>query len=423
MFKNFIQKRLQKLTVKYLKKHTPKLVVVTGSVGKTGTKLAIATVLAEKYRVRVHEGNHNTHMSVPLAILGVDYPEDVHSISAWLAVFSAINLRIKGEKDVDVIVQELGTDFPGDISLFGTYLHPDIAVVTAVSPEHMEFFHDIEAVAKEELSVAAYSNLTIINRDDIDVSFSHLTETHSIDTYGLSEAAEYRIDLDDASPLEGKMGRFIGPEWDAVSVNLQLVGVHNIKAAVAAGVVGIRLGLSSQQVAVGLSKVTPVAGRMQLLRGMNGSTLIDDTYNSSPLAAIAAIETLYAIDAPQRIAILGSMNELGAFSEEAHKQVALHCDPNKLAWVVTIGKEAATYLAPVALAKGCQVKSFDSPYQAGGFVHGVIEPGAVILAKGSQNGVFAEEALKVLLHSTEDEELLVRQSPAWLQTKSDQFSL
>lgn len=423
MYKKLIQKYLERLTVKYLKKHAPQLVVVTGSVGKTSTKMAIATVLAEKYRVRTHEGNHNMHLSAPLAVLGVDYPEDVHSVSAWLAVFSAARLRINEEKDVDVIIQELGTDNPGDIPHFGTYLHPDIAVVTAVSPEHMEFFHDLEAVAAEELSVAAYSKLTIINRDDIDVMFSPLTDTHTIDTYGLSEAAEYRIDLDDTSPLDGKMGRFIGPEWGAVSVNLQLIGKHNIKAAVAAGVVGIRLGLTSEQVAIGISKITPVSGRMRLLQGMNGSTLIDDTYNSSPLAAFAALDTLYAVDAPQRIAILGSMNELGEHSIEAHKQVGLHCDPNKLAWVVTIGKEAGEYLAPIALTRGCQVKSFDSPYQAGGFVHSVIEPGSVVLAKGSQNGVFAEEALKGLLHNTNDEDFLVRQSPEWLKKKSDQFSL
>ena len=422
MFKKLIQKRLERLTAKYFKVHAPKLVVVTGSVGKTSTKMAIATVLAEKYRVRTHDGNHNMHLSAPLAILGIDYPENVHSVASWLAVFRAIKLRIKSENDVDVIIQELGTDSPGDIPHFGTYLHPDIAVVTAVSPEHMEFFHDLESVAKEELSVAAFSKLTIINRDDIDVMFSPLTDTHTIDTYGLSDVAEYRIDLDDASPLEGKMGRFVGPEWGAVSVNLQLVGAHNIKAAVAAGVVGIRLGLSSEQIAVGISKITPVSGRMKLLQGMNGSTLIDDTYNSSPLAAFAALDTLYAVESPQRIAILGSMNELGDYSIEAHEQVGLHCDPSKLAWVVTIGKESATYLAPVALAKGCQVKSFDSPYLAGGFVHSVIEPGAVVLAKGSQNGVYAEEALKVLLHSTEDEKFLVRQSPAWLQVKSDQFS-
>lgn len=422
MFRKLIQKRLESLTKKYLHKHQPKLVVITGSVGKTSTKMAIATVLAEKYRVRVQDGNHNTHMSVPLAIMGIDYPADVHSITSWLAVLSAINIRMKLAKDVDVIVQELGTDAPGDIPHFGTYLKPDIAVVTAVSAEHMEFFKTVEAVAKEELSVAAFSGLTIINKDDVDLEYAPLANTHMIDTYGLSENAEYRIELDDASPLDGKMGRFYSPEWDAFSVNTQLIGTHNIKGAVAAGVVAAKLGLTSQQIAVGISKVKPVAGRMQILRGMNESTIIDDTYNSSPLAAKAALESLYAVESPKRIAILGSMNELGDSSKAAHEELATYCDPSKLAWVITIGDEAKKYLAPKAIEKGCQVKSFDDPYQAGGFAHSVLIKNAVVLVKGSQNGVFAEEAVKVLLHSTEDEAKLVRQSPSWLDIKKQQFS-
>jgi len=160
---------------------------------------------------------------------------------------------------------------------------------------------------------------------------------------------------------------------------------------------------------------------MQLLRGQQQSTIIDDTYNASPLAVTAALQTLMSIEAPQRIAILGSMNELGKTSAQAHEMIGLLCDPNKIEWVVTIGDEAERHLGPGATKNGCQVKSFKSPYEAGGFVHKVLKDGAVILAKGSQNGVFAEEAVKVLLHSTEDEEKLVRQSEHWLKKKDAMF--
>lgn len=422
MFKKLVQKRLEQLVKKYLNKHQPKLVVVTGSVGKTSTKMAIATVLGETYRVRVHDGNHNTHMSVPCAILGVEYPDNVHSITSWLAVFSAANIRIKQEKDVDVIVQELGTDMPGDVAHFGTYLKPDIAVVTSVSAEHMEFFKTIEAVAQEELTVAKFSGLTIINRDDVDAKYANFAETQTIDTYGMSDKAEYRIDLDPSSPLDGKMGQFYVPDGEPFSINTQLVGAHNVKSVVAAGVVGLKLGMTTQQVAIGIAKVAPVSGRMQILRGLNESIIIDDTYNSSPLAVKAALDTLYAIDAPKRIAILGSMNELGEQSKPLHESVADLCDPAKLDWLVTVGKEANEYLAPRAHQRGVQVKSFESPYQAGGFVHSQLTPNTVVLAKGSQNGVFCEESVKVILHSTEDEKKLVRQSEAWLEKKRSQFS-
>lgn len=421
MFKKIIRRLLEHKVRKYLKKHKPILVLVTGSVGKTSTKHALATVLSEKYRVRAHAGNHNTHFSVPTSLMGVEYPSDPHSISEWRAVLSAMSLRIRSEKDVDVIVQELGTDTPGDLAQFGRYLYADVAVVTAVSEEHMEFFGTLDAVAREELSVVKFAKLTVVNRDDINEEFAKYADTHLIDTYGLSDKAEYRLITEPASPLDGRIGRLVTPEWGELTVTMQLVGDHSLKSVVAAACVGAKLGLTSTQIANGVSKIKPVAGRMQVLRGQNKSTIIDDTYNSSPLAVEAALKTLTDIDATQRIAILGSMNELGQMSAQAHEGIGLLCDPAKLEWVVTIGEEAAKYLAPAAQKRGCQVKSFNSPYEAGGFVHSVLKPNAVILAKGSQNGVFAEEAVKVLLHTTDDEEKLVRQSPDWLKKKDDQF--
>lgn len=421
MLKRYIQKKLEKLAKKYLKKHQPKLVVVVGSVGKTSTKMAIAAVLSEQFRVRVHDGNHNTHMSVPLSILGVEYPEDIRSIGAWRQVFKAAKLRIKQPKDVDIIVQELGTDRPGDIAHFGKYLSPDVAVVTAVSPEHMEFFETIDAVAKEELAVASFSQLTVINRDDIASQFADHAQTSNLNTYGLSQQAEYRFEISQNSQA-GLRGNFISPENGVVAVDLKLASEQGAKAATAAGLVAIKLGVSKDKIKSGLEKIRPAKGRMNILRGVQGSTLIDDTYNSSPLAVEAALKTLYAMQASQKIAILGSMNELGETSIQAHEQVGKLCDSSQLAWVITIGDDAEEYLAPAAKANGCPVKSFKTPLEAGAFVHKMLERGAVVLAKGSQNGVFAEEALKILLRSSEDERELVRQTPEWLEIKRKQFA-
>lgn len=419
--KKIIRTLLERQVRKYLKKHKPLLVLIAGSVGKTSTKQAIATVLNEKYRVRAHDGNHNTHFSVPTAIMGVEYPANPRSISQWRTVLQAMKLRIQEEKDVDVIIQELGTDTPGDIAQFGKYLTADISVVTAVSEEHMEYFETLDAVAREELSIAKFSKLTIVNRDDVDETYAKYADTHAIDTYGMGEKAEYRLIVEPNSPLDGRIGRLVTPEWGELTITVQLVGDHSLKAAVAAACVGAKLGLTSQHIANGISKIKPVPGRMQALRGLQNSTIIDDTYNASPLAVEAALQTLMQIDAPQRIAILGSMNELGQSSAQAHEMVGLLCDPAKIEWVITIGEEAAKYLAPAAVKKGCQVKTCISPYEAGAFAHKVLKRDAVVLAKGSQNGVFAEEAVKILLHDTEDEARLVRQSESWLKKKDDQF--
>lgn len=419
--KNKILAIIEWLARQYIKQHEIRLIVVVGSVGKTSTKTAIAEVLKQRYKVRAHTGNHNTHFSVPLAIVGVAYPENVHSPFAWAKVIITMTVKIFGKRDVQIVVQELGTDRPGDLSQFSRYLRPDITVVTAVSPEHMETFKTIEAVAQEELSVAKYSKLTIVNRDDVSEDFAKYAETTSIDTYGTSGVAEYKYVIDDTVPGEGFNGTLVTPEYGEQKVVLRLVGEHSIRAAVAAAAVAAKLGLTAAEVLKGLQGLRPVPGRMQMLRGVEGSTILDDTYNASPLAVAAALQTLYNFTAPQRIAILGSMNELGETSVQAHEQAGKLCDPGLLAWVVTIGEEAEKYLAPAAKARGCQVQSFKSPYDAGAFVRKVLEPGAVILAKGSQDGVFAEEALKVLLHSTSEEEFLVRQSKAWMEKKQSQF--
>jgi len=423
MFKNLIQKKLEKYVVKFFKKHPEvKLVVVAGSVGKTSTKQAIATVLAQKYRVGLHQGNHNTHMSAPLAILGIQYPDDVRSIGAWLSVFRAARKRIKWPSGVDVIVAELGTDQPGDIAHFGTYLKPDIGVITAVTEEHMVAFSTLETVAQEELEVANFSKLAIINRDDIDERFAEFLKNPSIDTYGTTGAAEYRFEIDDFTVENGYKGEVITPEFDQpFAATIKVLGEHSLRPPMGAVAVAVKLGLSPQEIAVGLATIRPVAGRMNILHGIDNFMVIDDTYNASPLAVESALQALYSLQVPQRVAVLGSMNELGAGSASEHEKIGNLCDPSLLAWVITVGDEAEKYLAPAAKLRGCQVKSFKSAIDAGAFARSVLEDGAAVLVKGSQDSVFTEEAVKLLV-VVDDYNQLVRQSPQWMKMKEKFFS-
>lgn len=424
MFKSFIQKQLENSVRQYFKKHPEvKLVAVAGSVGKTSTKTAIATVLSKKYRVRMLDGNHNTHLSAPVAILGIDYPDDVHSVFQWLRVLIAARKRVSEPADVDVIVQELGADRIGDIAHFGTYLRPDIGVVTAVSPEHMEYFGTIETVAQEELALANFSELAIINRDDIDGRFADFLTNQNVDTYGTTAAAEFRIEIKDFDVAHGYEGWLVLSGYaETYPADIRVIGEHSLRPVCGAVAVAVKLGMSPQEIVSGVEDITPVPGRMNLLRGINKSTIIDDTYNSSPAATAAALQTLYSMQAPQRIALLGSMNELGESSAQEHETLGSLCDPALLAWVITVGDEAEKYLAPAAKAKGCQVKSFSSPIDAGAFVRGVLDEEAVVLAKGSEGKIYLEEAVKMLLHSTSDDHKLVRQSPKWIQEKNHFFS-
>jgi UDP-N-acetylmuramoyl-tripeptide--D-alanyl-D-alanine ligase len=422
VFKSLITLILESQARRLLKKRKPKIVAVTGSVGKTSTKLAIASVLSQRYKVLAQYGSYNTPIGLPMAIFNMAMPQELRSLSAWFKIFMEREKRLRQAYPYDVLVLELGADKLGDIAYFKKYVTPDIAVVTAVAPEHMATFGNLDNVAAEELSVTHFAKMSLINRDNIDGVFAKLVaDGTALSTYGTSGIAEYRYRIDDYTPGGGYQGVFVSPEYGEIPAKLSLVGEHSIRAAVAAGAAGAKMGLTSSQIKAGLEAIRPVHGRMNALRGLKSSTLIDDTYNSSPLAAVAALQTLYLFPAKQRIAILGSMNELGTYSPEAHKIVGEACDSGLLDWVITIGAEAQTYLAPAAKAKGCQVRSFTSPYDAGAFAHQVLQRGAVVLAKGSQNGVFAEEALKELLHSTQEESLLVRQGADWLAIKEQQF--
>lgn len=420
MFKIFIQKRLEQYVKRYFKKHSEvKLVVVTGSVGKTSTKRALGTVLSKQLRVRMDDNNHNTEMSAPLGILGIEYPKNVRSLFAWLTVFKAAKLRINSPTDVDVIVQELGTDHPGDIAAFGQYLRPDYAVVTAVTAEHMEFFKTMDAVAKEELSVSNFSKYTFINSDDVSGKYADFETTPNFTTYGVSEMAEYRMEIESFDVEQGYQCVASGPVFgQSFAVDVRVLGEHSLRPVVAAIGIAGALGMQPEQIAAGVGEIKPVPGRMNLLKGIDGTWIIDDSYNSSPAAAISALRTLYDVfaQAPQRIALLGDMRELGETSQREHEILGANCKGDRLGWVVTVGPETEKYLAPAARQQGCQVRSFNNSIEAAEFIRSVTEHGAAILVKGSQNTIYLEEAVKNLCLMTEDVKL-VRQSAEWMEQK------
>ena len=423
MFKRFVLKKLQKYVRLYFTKHPEvKLIAVVGSVGKTSTKRALAHLLSQRYRVRMQEGNHNSEVSVPMAILGIDMPPKLHSIREWMLVFKAARLRIKQPTDVDVIIQELGTDHPGDIAAFGTYLVPDITLITAITPEHMEFFGTIEAVAQEEMGVTNYSRFVLINRDDVEGRFADFEANPNFSTYGTTGAAEYRFEQQDFTIESGYLGNIIAPNTAPFGATVKVAGEHSLRPVMGAVAASLLFGVAPKEVAAGLATITPVPGRMNILHGIDNTIIIDDTYNSSPAAAAAAIQTLYSLDdVPQRILVLGDMRELGAASQPEHEKLGAMCDPNLLSWVVLVGPDCEKYLAPIARQRGCQVHIAPDAIRAGEFVRSVTEEGAAILVKGSQNTIYLEECVKILCNMTEDVQL-VRQSAAWMEIKDKQFS-
>lgn len=417
------RKRLQRYVRKYFKKYPSiKLITVTGSIGKTQAKLAIATVLSQRYRVRLFHGNRGTNFSTPLAVLGIDYPGDIKGFRAWHRVFRAARARIRQPQDVDVIVQELNATAPGSLMAYASYMTPDVAVITAVSESNIEVFQTLDRVAQEQLSIGSISRLLMINRDDIDSRFAAYLTNPNMNTYGLEGAAEYRFEESDYSLHKGYSGIVIIPEWQkAVPVVADVHDEFTLRQLVVACAIGVKMGMQPQEIAQGVASFSPLKGHMNLLTGVKASALLDDTANTSPLGARTALRSLYQSAAPQRIAVLGSMRRLGAFTQTAHQEIGILCDPAQLAWVVTVGDEANRWTAPAARGRGCQVKECANALDAGAFVHSVIEHGSVVLFSGHEEDVL-EEGIKIVLSKTADEVQLVRQSSEELQEKMTQFS-
>jgi UDP-N-acetylmuramoyl-tripeptide--D-alanyl-D-alanine ligase len=409
--------RLLEAQVRRLRaRHEFSVVGVVGSIGKTSTKIAVARVLQSSRRVMWQEGNYNDRVTVPLIFFGHAQP-NIFNVFAWVRILIKNERMIAGKYPYQIVVAELGTDGPGQIMQFA-YLKPELVIVTAVTPEHMEYFGTLDAVAREELSALHFAKQSLVNIDDTPAEY--LVDRNYIG-YGFSKDAAYRVIERQSKDMHGQKVTFMLGAAGRLSFDLPLLGEQGAKIALAAGAAAHMLGLEDEDIKRGLSTITAFAGRMQILNGIQNSTIIDDTYNSSPAAAKAALDVLQSGEAVQRIAILGSMNELGDYSPEAHREVGEHCDPTKLDLVIALGPDAKKYLAPVAKARGCEVKSFLDPYKAGRFIKDQLKDGAVILAKGSQNRVFAEEAIKTLLADPADVAKLVRQSAYWMSVKRKQF--
>ncbi len=407
-----------------IKQQQIKVVAVAGSVGKTTTKLAIAKVLEAKYpgKVLAHSGNFNMEISVPLSVFDLPLPRSLMNPLAWVMRWWQIEGIINREKyPYKYVVVELGIDRVGQMGFYASQLKPDVGVLTAIAPEHMEYFGNIETVGREEFGIIPASKVALLNGEDTEIA-KLLQDYHEpIQTYGVKNGVFHFKDIQRSHDL--KLSGELSLAEGKIRVKTQIISATGLAALAAAAGVGEELGLDFAEIKQGIELFAPVSGRMQLLLGKNDSLILDDSYNSSPNATKAAIETLLELQTSGRkIAILGSMNELGETSAKAHR--ALGKQAAKVDLLVTIGKEAGKHLVAGAAENGEKadhIHSFDSPFAAGRFVVGILQPGDVVMVKGSQNRVFSEEAVALLLAKSADRSKLVRQGTEWMKIKREQF--
>jgi UDP-N-acetylmuramoyl-tripeptide--D-alanyl-D-alanine ligase len=258
------------------KKHAFKVVGVVGSIGKTSTKFAIASVLKQKLRVRFQEGNYNDLVTVPLVFFNAPLPSLLNPF-AWFVVFIKNERQIHKTYPYDVVVVEVGTDYPGNIIKFNKYLECDLTVVTALTPEHMEFFEDLDEVANEELSAGVFSKELVVN---LDLCPAHYLDVPAPITGFSTQSADYTINK---KRFTQGMAQFSilkkGSAW--LSPKMEAVAKSEIYSATAASVVADKLGLKKDDIEKGIANIKPVSGRMQRLNGIKESIILDETYNAS----------------------------------------------------------------------------------------------------------------------------------------------
>lgn len=420
----FILEKILKILAKLiLRRHRPVVAAVTGSVGKTTTKEAIACVLRRRFRVRQSRKNYNTEIGLPLAIL--DDESGGRFPGRWAAVFwRAAKLIIWGDKNYpEILVLEMGADRPGDIEKLCAIAHPDIGVVTAIGemPVHVEFFSDINALIEEKSTLVKKINprgAALLNYDDLSVRMMRddVLPGRQIITYGFGEgaklkASDFFIEIEEGKPVVHFKVSYQG---SVVPVRLNnVLGRHHVYAVLAAIGAGIVLRMNLVEIASALQNYNSSPGRLRPLAGIKGTTIIDDTYNSSPLAAMEALETL-ALYPGRKIAALGDMTELGRFTEQAHREVgekaARICD-----FLITVG-ERSRFIANEARKQGMpqeNIIEFDEAPAAALALQRALLAGDTVLIKGSQIMRMEKIIEEVMANPERAGELLIRQEEEW----------
>lgn len=407
-----------------LRKYRPKIIAVTGSVGKTSTKDAIFAVVGEVLVARKSAKSFNSEIGLPLTILGLE--NGWSSMALWLKnIIKGALLIITRVHYPKWLVLEIGADKPGDIKRVASWVIPDIVVVTRFGdvPVHVEFFKSPEELFEEKANLVKAlrsTGMLILNADDERVlALRDKTKAKSI-TYGLNEGAMFRasntqIAYEDGLPI----GMTFKLEYDnnVFPVTMRgVLGLQSMYSALAALSLGVYLKLNIVDMVGRLSAHMSPPGRMRVIPGIKGATIIDDTYNSSPIAAEAAVKTLQSIETKgKKIAVLGDMLELGKFTIEEHKKLGMQTG-SFADLIIAIGPRAK-YIVEGALDSGMSEKNiieFDDSRLAGKYLETVVRKGDIVLIKGSQGIRMERTVEEIMAEPQRASELLVRQEEEWV---------
>lgn len=418
-----------------VRKYRPRIVAVTGSVGKTGTKDAIFSVLAGAFHVRKSDKSFNSEIGVPLTILGC--PNGWNNPLRWLQnIVDGLLLLALPTRYPQWLVLEVGADRPGDISSLASWLPVDVAVITRLPevPVHVEFFDSPAEVVAEKASL-----ISALKKDGVLVLYGDDEQTRALAALAKTRGNSVYLFGLHGGDVEGSAVSYIYKEEDGkkvpigietqvtinaplhsapVSAPMSLVGAVGepiLLAALAAVAVGSVLGQTLEEMLRALETHELPLGRMRLLPGVKDTLIIDDTYNSSPAATMAALDTLHALSVPGRkIAMLGDMLELGRYSVDEHRKIGAYA-VGKVDLLATVGFRARG-IAEAALNNGfpdAAILQYEDAEKAGEDIELLLKPGDCILIKGSQSMRMERTVEAIMANPEHAGKLLVRQDLEW----------
>ncbi len=351
---------LQRAAAYWRSHFVPRVVGITGSVGKTSTKEMTAAVLRRRFRTLWSRASYNNEIGLPLTILHLD---DTH----------------------EVLVLEMGAYVPGDITMLCDIAHPHVGVVTNVGVSHLERMGTVERIweAKSELVRALPEDgVAILNWDDERVRRMADVTRARVFSYGLTSEADLWADGVETLGLEGIRFTFHHGR-DVIPVRLPWLGQHSVHTALRAAAVGLAFGMEWEDILAGL-RDTDVQLRIVVVPGIRDTKIIDDTYNASPASVLAALNLLADLNG-RRVAILGDMLELGSYEEVGHRKVGARA-AEVVQRLIAVGPRAR-WIAEEAVAAGMpadHVSAVETVDEAIARAQEWLEPGDVVLVKASR---------------------------------------
>lgn len=410
-----------------LKKYKPKIIAVSGTVGKTSTKEAIATVLSGFLNVRKSEKSYNSQWGVPLTIIGAE--SGWNNPIAWLLnIVKGLKLILFKNTYPEWLILELGVGKPNDMRDVLSWVKPDIAVLTALSktPVHVEYFKNPEEILKEKALLVTRldeSGVVVLNEDDPLIFDLKEKIKAKVVTYGFIAgsnlmASNFKITQKIEGEKETPEGLTFKVDYKETIVPIRLngcFGKQNVYSALAALSVGSTLGLNLVEMSESLIKYNTPPGRVKRLDGIKNTFLIDDTYNSSPVAQVAALEILNELPGKRKIAVLGDMLELGKFTVEEHRKIGkMVADITDMFFAVGPRMKFAAEEARASGMNEKKVLEFSTADEAKLELQNRMKEGDLVLIKGSQSMRMEKVVEEVMAQPELKESLLVRQEKEWL---------